>query len=72
MPQQRWSRPSEAVQQAFALYQGTTLVVPPSAQMVRALAPVTVKSEPRFQEKVAQGLKPDSFLRLYGTTEVVP
>jgi hypothetical protein len=36
--------------------------------MVRALAPATVKSEPKFQEKEAQGLKPNSFLRLYGTT----
>src|SRR6202041_783321 len=41
----------------FALYQGTTLVVPPSAKMVRALAPATVKSEPKFQEEEAQGLK---------------
>jgi hypothetical protein len=56
----------------FALYQGTTSVVPPSAKMVRALAPATVKSEPKFQEKEAQGLKPNSFLRLCGTTKVVP
>jgi hypothetical protein len=31
-------------QQALALYQGTTSVVPLLAKMVRALAPATVKS----------------------------
>jgi hypothetical protein len=56
----------------FALYQGTTSVVPLPAKIVRALAPATRKICMKFQPKKAQGLKPHSLLGLYGTTKVVP
>jgi hypothetical protein len=46
---------------SFALYQGTTSVVPSPAIMVRALAPATAKSARNSNAKKAQGLKPDSF-----------
>ena len=58
--------------QAFALYQGTTLVVPPTAKLVRALAPATVKSARNFQWKQCRGQSPIPLAPLYGTTEVVP
>jgi hypothetical protein len=40
----------------FALYQGTTSVVPIPAKMVRALAPATVKSARNSNRQKAQGL----------------
>jgi hypothetical protein len=53
---------------AFALYQGTTSVVPSPAKMVRALAPAIVNLHEAPMGK-AQGLKPLSLLaRLCGTT----
>jgi hypothetical protein len=57
----------------FALYQGTTSVVPPRAKMIRALAPARAKLAPNasseasaialqfhvFGQQKAQGLKPN-------------
>jgi hypothetical protein len=56
----------------FALYQGTTLVVPPPAENGQGFSPCHRKICTKLQCKRAQGLKPRPFLRLYGTTKVVP
>jgi hypothetical protein len=56
----------------FALYQGTTSVVPPSAKMVRALSPCHRKIRAEFPRERGTGAKPTLFCALYGTTKVVP
>jgi hypothetical protein len=46
---------SELGDKLFALYQGTTSVVPPPAKMVRALAPAPVKSAGNSKGKTRRG-----------------
>jgi hypothetical protein len=55
----------------FALYQGTTSVVPPPAKMVRALALLPQNLHEISTEKGA-GAKAPFFCVIYGTTKVVP
>jgi hypothetical protein len=55
----------------LALYQGTTSVVPPPSQLIRALAPATVKSEQNSNGK-PQGLKPTLFCAFTARLKVVP
>jgi hypothetical protein len=57
---------------AFCFVSGHDFSRAAHGRMVGALAPATAKSDAKFRRKKAQGLKPDSFCALYGTTEVVP
>jgi hypothetical protein len=61
-----------AANKPFALYQGTTLVVPYSRNKRQGFSPCHRKICKKFQWKTAQGLKPHSLVALYGTTEVMP
>jgi hypothetical protein len=54
--------------QCLALYQGTTSVVPSSAQNGPGFSSCQLVTEP----KKRTGAKARLFLRLYGTTKVVP
>jgi hypothetical protein len=56
----------------FALYQGTTSVVPSPGQNSQGFSPCHRTICTKFQSEKSAGAKAHSFLCLYGTTKVVP